>query len=409
MTLPERVPTTQVNAYLAHKQHLARDEAGGGVEQITGAIVALHATSAPSPYLSLWARMAHFERGMLEAALYDGRSLVKVLCMRATLHTVPSDEISLFVEACRGIIDKRTPPRFRNEGLLVQTGVCDETEAKSRWSELHQQILEVLARQGPATVPEITAEVPVLQAKIHHDPGTRYAGSFSIGTRVVYAMCAQGLLVRTRIRGSWRSSLYEYAPLAEWLPDADLTAVDRRQAQTWLVHRYLAAFGPATADDAQWWTGFTKTDIRRALRELQHEAVEIEIEGLGHGFLMLSNDLDRLHAHESPAVEIALLPELDPYIMGYRDRRRFLEPAHAAKLLDRAGNAVPTVWAAGRIVGAWGQRQDGTVVTRLLGRLTTAEQALLGRETEALTEFLDGEYLPPRYGTAFTKERDAFQ
>jgi hypothetical protein len=221
-------------------------------------------------------------------------------------------------------------------------------------------------------------------------------------------MCAQGLLIRTQIRGSWRSSLYEYAPLAEWLPEANLATVDRRTAQAKLVRRYLAGFGPASAADAQWWTGLTKTEIQRALQVMQDETVAVEIEGLAGEFLMLAADLEPLRALEPPGTGVTLLPELDPYIMGYQDRRRFLDPAQQAKLFDRAGNAVPTVWIAGRIAGAWGQRDDGRVVTRLFEPVSRAERALLDGEAARLTEFLAGEYLPPRYGTAFTKDREAF-
>ncbi|MGD2039506.1 MAG: winged helix DNA-binding domain-containing protein [Anaerolineae bacterium] len=408
MTRPPRLAAARVNAYLADKQGLARAGRRPEVEQTTRDIVALHASSPTSPYLSLWARLPHFGRETLETALYRKRSLAKMLCMRATLHVLPSDEVAIFVQACRSVLEKRTPPRFRDEGLLVQAGICGQAEAQARWADLQAQILAFLAQQGPATVSEITDAVPVLQTKIHHDAGTRYAGSFSIGTRVVYAMCAQGLLIRTQIRGSWRSSLYEYAPLAEWLPEANLATVDRRTAQAKLVRRYLAGFGPASAADAQWWTGLTKTEIQRALQVMQDETVAVEIEGLAGEFLMLAADLEPLRALEPPGTGVTLLPELDPYIMGYQDRRRFLDPAQQAKLFDRAGNAVPTVWIAGRIAGAWGQRDDGRVVTRLFEPVSRAERALLDGEAARLTEFLAGEYLPPRYGTAFTKDREAF-
>lgn len=50
------------------------------------------------------------------------------------------------------------------------------------------------------------------------------------------------------------------------------------------------------------------------------------------------------------------------YIMGYLDRRRFLAHVHRSKVFGCAGNAMPAVWANGRVVGAWGQRKDGSVV-----------------------------------------------
>jgi hypothetical protein len=97
------------------------------------------------------------------------------------------------------------------------------------------------------------------------------------------------------------------------------------------------------------------------------------------------------------------LPDLDPYIMGYRDRRRFLAAEHRAKVFDRAGNAVPTVWANGRVVGDWGQRKDdGKVIYSLFEPVCDEERVLLADEARRLEGFLGGEFLPPRFRTPFT-------
>jgi hypothetical protein len=89
--------------------------------------------------------------------------------------------------------------------------------------------------------------------------------------------------------------------------------------------------------------------------------------------------------------------------MGYGDRGRFLAAEHRAKVFDRAGNAMPTVWVNGRVVGAWGQRRDGSVVYGLLESVGEEEQALLEGEVQRLEGFLDGEFLPPRTHTPFTR------
>jgi len=51
--------------------------------------------------------------------------------------------------------------------------------------------------------------------------------------------------------------------------------------------------------------------------------------------------------------------------MGWARRDWFLGP-HRAALFDRNGNAGPTAWWNGRVVGGWAQRPDGEVVVRLL-------------------------------------------
>jgi hypothetical protein len=390
-----------VNRYLAHKQHLLPSAQPTGIVQVTRDVVALHATGATGPYLSLWARAPGFQRKALEEALYERRELARVLCMRTTLHVVPSEEVAFFL---RAYTQAQLPAELRDPApLLVQAGLCPETEAGAALETLHQQVLDVLAEKGPATVREISLAVPQLQARVRHSVGKSYEGEFSLGSRLVPAMCAQGLLIRARPRGTWRSNLYEYASLSGWLPDADLASTTPQEARTWLVRRYLAAFGPATFDDVQWWTGFSKRVVQAALQPLKPEVVEVAIEGLGEGYLMLADDVRRLRGLATPDSPYAFfLPSLDPYVMGYRHRRRFLAPEHRAQVFDRAGNAMPTVWLDGRVVGAWGQRKDGTVVYGLFEPVGE-EEPLLEAKRRQLEAFLDGEYLPQRSHTPFTR------
>ena len=61
----------------------------------------------------------------------------------------------------------------------------------------------------------------------------------------------------------------------------------------------------------------------------------------------------------------ALLPPLDPTTMGWSERGWYLGP-HKADLFDTSGNAGPTIWWDGRIVGGWRQREGGDVELQLL-------------------------------------------
>jgi hypothetical protein len=247
--------------------------------------------------------------------------------------------------------------------------------------------------------------VPALKTKVRHSVGKSYAGEFSLGSRLVPSMCTLGLVVRGRPRGTWRSSLYEYAALADWLPGPYLESVSPGEARAWLVRRYLGAFGPATGADVQWWTGFSKGETEKALRVLRPELQEVGVEGLDEGYVMLAKDARLVEAYGLPEESHAsLLPGLDPYIMGYQDRRRFLATEHTAKVFDRAGNALPTVWVNGRVVGAWGQqKKDGSVVVGLFQPVREEGLALLERERGRLERFLGGEVIPLRSHTAFTR------
>jgi hypothetical protein len=89
--------------------------------------------------------------------------------------------------------------------------------------------------------------------------------------------------------------------------------------------------------------------------------------------------------------------------MGWKDRDWYLG-GHGPALFDRNGNAGPTLWCAGRVVGGWGQRPDGDVVFRLLEDI--GQEAISAVEAEAarLTAWLDGVRVVPRFSTPLQRE-----
>jgi hypothetical protein len=112
--------------------------------------------------------------------------------------------------------------------------------------------------------------------------------------------------------------------------------------------------------------GWTATLTRQALADCG--AVEVEMDG-GPGWVA---------ADDEPAVPadtwVALLPSLDPTTMGWKERGWYL-PESAADAFDRNGNAGPTIWADGRVVGAWAQAPDGEIRTHYFEKVTKAQRS----------------------------------
>jgi len=407
--LKDTISLERSASFPASKHHLLRSTRLTDALQITRDIVALHATSATTPYLSLWARMTSFDQEVLDKALYEERTLSKILCMRSTVHIVPSDAASAFIRGFGYLSERRTPPQFRNGGLLVHAGICQRVQAERTYQALTQRIVSILSERGPSTAKELSELVPELKARIRHDVGKKYEGEFSIGSRIVNAMAAQGTIIRTRPRGSWRSSLYEYATLGDWLPGTRLDSATVEESHHKIIQQYLLAFGPTSAEDVQWWTGLSKTETTRAMAPLQSRLVHVTVQGADQALLILENDLTALRDFNPPSEpSVFLLPSLDPFIMGYRNRHRFLSPEHADKVFDRAGNALPTVWAEGRIVGAWGQRRDGKIVTGFFEHIGDDQLTAVARETERLQAFIGDEFIKPAFfHTQFTRALEA--
>ncbi len=69
---------------------------------------------------------------------------------------------------------------------------------------------------------------------------------------------------------------------------------------------------------------------------------------------MLQSDRERAEAIKLPREPaINLLPSLDPYLMGYKERERYLEQEHYDLVFDRSGNVTSTILVDGRVIGVW--------------------------------------------------------
>jgi hypothetical protein len=100
---------------------------------------------------------------------------------------------------------------------------------------------------------------------------------------------------------------------------------------------------------------------------------------------------------------IALLPPLDPTTMGWFERDWYLG-AHRPQLFDTNGNAGPTVWSDGRIVGGWRQSEGGEVEVQMLEDVGAEPLAAIDAEAARLTEWLAGTRVLPRFPSPLARQ-----
>jgi Winged helix DNA-binding domain len=317
-------------------------------------LVVLHSTDPVTVFLSVQARTGGVRPEAIEHALYDDRALVRVLCMRRTLFVVPRELVPVVFAACTRTIAARE--RRRLEKMIHDSGIS--TRPASWLARASKAALLALDARGEAFTREVVSDVPMLAKHLRIGSGTRFEATQSAGSRVLPQLAMEGRVVRGRPRGTWISGQYRWVPTAAWLGSGGIGAIDPGAAQAELLRRWLAAFGPATETDLRWWTGWTVREARAALARVPHAVVDLD----GASGIVLAGDLDRV---EKPEPWAALLPTLDPTTMGWKERAWYLG-RHASVLFDRNGNAGPTVWWDGRVVGGWAQRRDGEIVFRLL-------------------------------------------
>ena len=347
----EHISVEQRRARLAVRHHLAAPAAT--VEQAAADLIGFHATDPVSLFVSAWARTWDMTVADFEDALYERRSLVRTLGMRRTLFVVPVDVLPIVESAAGNAL--AAPERRRIARWLEEADVARDGETWLRAVE--NAAVVALEQRGPATAQELAADVPALQQRFTVAQGKKYEGTISVASRVLLILAMEGRILRGRPRGTWVSTQYRWVARRDWVGDAP-TSLDVEEASAALVRRWLWAFGPARFDDLKWWTGWTVAQTRRALARL--EVVEVDLDGVTG--LLLADDLE---GEEHPEPWIALLPALDATVMGWKQRDWYLGEYRSA-LFDRNGNAGPSVWCDGRIVGGWAQRSNGDIAVRVL-------------------------------------------
>lgn len=126
------------------------------------------------------------------------------------------------------------------------------------------------------------------------------------------------------------------------------------------MNQYLRAFGPVTEEDIRWWTGYGKTKVQGALNQLLARIDHIKISQLKEDFLMVHSDRVLIQQGRlGDKQTVNLLPGLDPYLMGYKERERYLHQEYNNYVFDRSGNSTSTIVLNGQVGGIW----DFTEVT----------------------------------------------
>ncbi|WP_156689648.1 winged helix DNA-binding domain-containing protein [Mycobacterium sp. Marseille-P9652] len=372
------------------RRHFLSAASDPPIAAVTTGLVGLHASDPATPYLSLWARSPGFVTADLDAELYERRCAVRLLAMRRTLWVVGADDLPTVRSAAADRVAANEHRRLVSD--VRKAGVADDGEA---WVvRACAAVLRHLAEHGPATSTEMRSALPELAGTYNPAPGKPWGGEVPLAPRVLTVMSARGDIVRGPNDGAWTTSRPRWATASSWLT-SNGEPVPAGAAQAELTRRWLTAFGPATVADIKWWFGTTLTAARKALAEIG--AVEVDLHG-GPGWALA----DDLETEPEPPPWGALLPGLDPTTMGWFERDWYLGE-HRAQVFDRNGNAGPTAWWNGRVVGGWYQDDDARVRLQLLNDPGAYGRRTLERRAEELTAWLDGVRVSPRFPSPLSK------
>jgi hypothetical protein len=147
-----------------------------------------------------------------------------------------------------------------------------------------------------------------------------------------------------------------------------------------LVRRYLAGFGPATAQDVAAWSGVPMATLRSALDALKLRRFVDE-----RGRVLLDVPRAPLPPPDTPAPPRLLAP-FDNAVLSHADRTRIVSDQHRQRII-RAGIVDPVFLVDGFVAGRWRLDKKGVVLDPfdLLPRRAARE---LREEADALEAWL---------------------
>ncbi len=380
------VSNAQRRARLAVRHALGSGSGARDAAAVARALVAVHATDPPTVYLSIAARTDDRGPADVAGALHSGTT-TRMTGMRRTVFVFDTPLAGTVLDSTArplAVRDRATVLR------MVQSQLGWDTD---RLSRIEDDVVAAVTARGSATGRELGDDVPVLRTKIRPSSSANSsAPEQPVSMRILYYLAMVGRIARGRPIGGWTSGQYT------WTVPAQVPPIEPRQARADLLGHYLRRYGPVTEADIRWWTGWTLTDTRHAVRDA--EAVPVDLSGGQAGYLAA----DDLSSVEPAEPWVALLPALDSTVMGWRERDWYLPDQYASVLTDRSGNVGPTIWADGRVVGGWAQRADGHVCHRMLADVDPSTAAAIATEEERLQQWLGATRVSPRFHTPLEAE-----
>jgi hypothetical protein len=289
--------------------------------------------------------LAGFDADELRAALRGG-ALVRGPLFRGTLHIVSRSDWSLFRPTIEPMLSAAAA-RFRD-----RVGAVD---------------LDAVIARGAALLaerPHTGAQLRAVLGEAHPDVDER-ALAYCVRMRVPAAMVPTDEV--------WCFPRDPALALAEpAAPSGDRAT---------LVRRYLAAFGPASAADAQTWSGLS--GLGATFEALGEQLVRFRDE---HGRVLFDLPDAPRPAASVPAPP-RFLPDFDNLMLAHADRTRLIADEHRPRLTTKNLRVNATVLLDGEVCATWSLRRRGARATLRISpfeSLPGDAEAQLAAEGEAL-------------------------
>ena len=289
----------------------------------------------PVAFLSLVARRPSIRLGDLDEALINDRTLIRAPAFRGSLFLLNIQDYPIYFRTFHSNLMQRSMQTLAEAGI----------------TKAHLNHFAELLTENNAPLPlSVPAIIDILYAR-------REKPSLEFGHRIIQKLCDMGVLVRASAKG-WKGNDFSYALLSTWAPELSLKLDNPETARTETIRKYLRAYGPASMEDIAWWTGLPLLQCQRSVSHMRREAIRFHVESYRDDMIGLKETVELLRRRTPLEEEIQLLPQWDPYTLGWRCRKRVADKEWLPFIYDPWGNAVSVIVDCGKVVGLWQFRDN---------------------------------------------------
>ena len=350
MTIPD------IALHRLHSQRLT----GHKFQTPADAVTHFGAVQAQDYLYSLWAlglRVEGATEAFVEQAVAD-RHIVRTWPLRSTIHYVTAADIRWMLK-------------------LTEAHTVSAAARRLRQLELDDA---VFAQSRKALIRALDGGRLLIRREVFE--AIESAGVSTAGQRGYFMLWRHALEGLVCI-GPRQGKQQTFVLLEDWLPLGKEFARDEALAE--LALRYFTGHGPASVKDYIWWSGLPAAEARAGL-----ESVKAKLEKA-----IIDKEEFWFATHE-PVSKVAsttahLLPFVDEYLIGYRDRGAVINPEYHA-LVD-SGNVIfnAPVIIDGQVAGIWKRsfKRGKVIISATLFRpLSATENDALADAVTGLGHFL---------------------
>lgn len=290
----------------------------------------IHAARPQTPFQSFLSRNRSLRYGQLQQHLTQDRTLLRIRCMRTTLHIVPVEIARILhlatlkqrLAKCASMA--RTVPEFSKFRPSAQDWIYERLENVGVLSERRD---EVIAEQEKGIPKEV----------------------FRLCLKELWEVGEVFFQDNSEHWHKERRVFLKTKPIfCDLLTEAG--ELETSKAIETLVELYFRSFGPATLSDFSWWSGLSKQVSKSAFLAQEENGLISSCLGQREYFYFEDSLTDEHRTDE----ELHLMPWEDYSLKAYFETRDRYGPS---EVLSRAYNSIGevrrTVMFQGEIVGIW--------------------------------------------------------